>query len=125
MLKKIFVFITVSPTNVLVFPITGRNDKLVWLGGRDVPVEGTWKWECDGSLIGNPFIFQQDNYDEAPAVNNADCLAWAWKPTPSSMWYYWGDENCSERKYPLCKCNTCECGGGKLIANLFGFIYKF
>ena len=101
-------------TIFLVFPITdnGRNDKLVWLGGRDVPVEGTWKWECDGSLIGSPGIFQKDNYDEAPPINNADCLAWAYRASPSSMTFYWGDENCMERKYPLCKCNSCKCGEG-------------
>ena len=106
------------------FPITknGRNDKLVWLGGRDVDVEGLWKWECDGSLIerqNDSLVFQEDNYDEAPPINNADCLAWAYRPSSTAMAYFWGDENCMERKYPLCKCNSCKCGGGKYLLHNF------
>ena len=100
---------------ILAFPVTnkGKHDKLVWLGGRDAVMEGSWKWECDESSIGNPSIFHKDNYDEAPPVRNADCLAWAYRSSPSSMTYYWGDENCKEKKYPLCKCDTCQCGQGK------------
>ena len=99
----------------LVFPTTldTKNDKLIWLDGTDADDEGIWRWGCDGSVIPNYPIFAEDNYDQAPPIDFANCLAWAWKHPNGYMGFSWGDENCEERKYPLCKCNDCECGKGK------------
>ena len=96
------------------------HDRLVWLGARDVQTEGQWNWECQGELIPvNPKSFiTEDNHDPAPTVKNADCLAFANRMTEHSLTLSFGDESCSDKKYPVCKCNTCSCNKGEYKSRL-------
>ncbi|VDH94887.1 Hypothetical predicted protein [Mytilus galloprovincialis] len=74
----------------------------VWLGGSDMPNEGSWHWNQPNLPLaftnwGRSALFMQpDN------VFNQDCLTY-WRCDPWETNYQWADASCGSSYYFICE----------------------
>ena len=96
-----------------------HHGKVFWVGGKEVGDE--FKWECSGQTVtecGLPIkLDKSDDYSSGDITVSQYCLAWfnsySNGCTEDNCNVKMNTEYCSDKKYPICKCNNCPCSQGK------------